>query len=343
MATFSDDAPASTPADYRATIDWGDGHTTLGVIAAAAGGFAVTGTNTYQSAGSPPVRVTILDVAGGSQTVATGVANVVSTAGSASGQVIAPSPTEGQPSASTVATFTPADASLAPGSFQASIDWGDGQVTPGAISGTAGGPFNVTGVHAYAEEGTFPVIAAIRGTGGLLLTAVGRANVGDAPLSITPTTVRPAASTLFTGVVATFLDSDPGGQAGDYRAVISWGDGQVGEGTITPNASGGFDISGSNTYGAQKSDALTVQVFDAGGSTATTTSTALVGGPVLPLTGQLGPGSDAGPSSTDDITNVNRPTFVGTATPFAVVQVFALAAGAGGISAEDAGPIGRGP
>jgi hypothetical protein len=67
---------------------------------------------------------------------------------------------------------------------------------------------------------------------------------------------------------------------------------------------------------------ITVQVFDVGGSTASTSaSSALVGGPPVPLAGHLAAGSITGTSG--NITNVNRPTFQGTASAFAIVQLFA--------------------
>ena len=54
-------------------------------------------------------------------------------------------------------------------------------------------------------------------------------------------------------------------------------------------------------------------------------SSTAVGMPSPTLTGWLAPGSDSGPSSSDNITNVNRPVFQGKATPFSVVQLFAQA------------------
>jgi hypothetical protein len=65
LATFSDTDASATPADFRATIDWGDGARTVGTVATASGGgFAVTGSHTYGDAGSYTARVTVNDLSG---------------------------------------------------------------------------------------------------------------------------------------------------------------------------------------------------------------------------------------------------------------------------------------
>ena len=63
----------------------------------------------------------------------------------------------------TVATFSSADSSDVPGNFTATINWGDGASTAGAIGGSAGS-FTVTGTHAYASSGSFPITVTITRT-----------------------------------------------------------------------------------------------------------------------------------------------------------------------------------
>lgn len=64
LAHFSDTDPSS-PSDFTATIDWGDGARTLGTIATASGGgFAVTGGHAYAQAGSYTAMVTVNDFSG---------------------------------------------------------------------------------------------------------------------------------------------------------------------------------------------------------------------------------------------------------------------------------------
>jgi uncharacterized protein (TIGR03118 family) len=62
VASFTDADPAAKPADFTATINWGDGHTSAGTIAAGAnGGFTVSGTNTFAKKGTFAISVVITD------------------------------------------------------------------------------------------------------------------------------------------------------------------------------------------------------------------------------------------------------------------------------------------
>jgi hypothetical protein len=77
--------------------------------------------------------------------------------------------------------------------------------------------------------------------------------------------VNATEGTAFTGVVASFSDLDPKGNAKDYTATINWGDGHLTNGTITKNTKGGFDVSGTNTYATAGAFPINVDVFDFGG------------------------------------------------------------------------------
>ena len=71
LATFTDDDPAGTLADYSATIHWGDGTDTSGTVTtnAAGTGYQVSGSHTYGATGFYTMTVDISD-AGGYQTSA---------------------------------------------------------------------------------------------------------------------------------------------------------------------------------------------------------------------------------------------------------------------------------
>ncbi|MGH2870580.1 MAG: hypothetical protein ACRDNK_23805 [Solirubrobacteraceae bacterium] len=80
VAHFTDSDPAGVAADFSAQISWGDGSTSAGTVAAAAGGgFDVTGSHIYTAAGSYPVSASITDV-GGSMTTAHSIAQIAATA-----------------------------------------------------------------------------------------------------------------------------------------------------------------------------------------------------------------------------------------------------------------------
>jgi hypothetical protein len=65
VAHFADTNPAARANDFSAQISWGDGTSSAGTVASAAGGgFDVTGSHTYNTAGSYPVSATITDRGG---------------------------------------------------------------------------------------------------------------------------------------------------------------------------------------------------------------------------------------------------------------------------------------
>ncbi len=95
-----------------------------------------------------------------------------------------------------VATFSDLDPSGVAGNFTATIDWGDGHTSPGAIASNANGGFNVSGSNTYAAGGNFPVtvkiadflgsslsiinVAPVAGTGQVLnISTRARVDTGD--------------------------------------------------------------------------------------------------------------------------------------------------------------------
>jgi Bacterial Ig-like domain/Planctomycete extracellular len=67
VATFTSANPKAVASAYSASINWGDGATTVGTVASdGLGGFAVTGSHDFKEGGIFPVVVTITGTAGGS-------------------------------------------------------------------------------------------------------------------------------------------------------------------------------------------------------------------------------------------------------------------------------------
>jgi hypothetical protein len=78
VATFVDANPGGKASEFTASIDWGDGASSRGTVSAlSAGGFAVTGSHTYESKGRYEVAVHVKDV-GGSTADAASSAEVTS-------------------------------------------------------------------------------------------------------------------------------------------------------------------------------------------------------------------------------------------------------------------------
>jgi len=71
VATLTDADPGGTPADYTATIDWGDGTPPdQGAVTAQGGGFAVSGSNTYTTAANT-ITIQVTDTGGSTATATT--------------------------------------------------------------------------------------------------------------------------------------------------------------------------------------------------------------------------------------------------------------------------------
>jgi hypothetical protein len=176
VASFTDSNNAAVAGSFTATINWGDATTSAGTIT---GGptFVVSGNHTYAAGGTFTVSVTISDVA-------PGLGNATATETATSSTVITATPhnfsfAAGTPLTNqTVASFTDSNAAAVAGSFTATINWGDGTTTPGAITG--GPTFVVSGNHTYAVSGTFTVSVTISD----VAPGLGSATATDTAISV---------------------------------------------------------------------------------------------------------------------------------------------------------------
>ena len=190
-----------------------------------------------------------------------------------------PSPVEGMALSSvTVATFAAGDTSAQATDFTATITWGDGSTSPGAVSVLSGATFKVTASHTYADEAA-GLTFRVQISGVSSANVSGTVTVADASLSAGAVTITPVERVAFSGTVATFRDANPQGPVGDFGATIDWGDGTALDTTsalIAPDGQGGFTVAGRHTFAASGSYTMHVTIRDVGGSTATANSTATV-------------------------------------------------------------------
>ena len=132
VATFVDFDNTKTAANFTATINWGDGTpTSAGTIASNGGGFNVTGTHTYATAGTFNVSVQIADTSGNFESV-TSTAVVKALTATAVSTSVTPSDF-GQ-----AVTFT-ATVSSAAGTPNGSVQFKDGGInigSPVALNGS---------------------------------------------------------------------------------------------------------------------------------------------------------------------------------------------------------------
>jgi hypothetical protein len=267
VATFTDGNTFATPADFIASIDWGDGSPlTTGIVVATAtpGDFNVEGGHIYAKPGAFATKVTVIDD-GGSQVVVPGTSAVTDQAISGATQSF--TAVEGKDTGlfvlatftdpNTLATVADVNAVLAIGG------WGDGKpanagvtlvvqqigVTPLNSANNPGAPiFEVLGSHVYAEEtpaglpDTLSVIITTLGGVPTTLTSPpgGGVTVLDAPLtSSNGTTIRGIeGNTTGTVLLGTFTDANQGATTADFlptpggnggSVIVDWGDGSAPE------------------------------------------------------------------------------------------------------------------
>jgi hypothetical protein len=169
VATFSDVDTNATAADYSASISWGDGGSSVGTVTGGAGSFSVSGAHTYSEEGSFPVAVTITDTDNASNSASThSTAAVADAALVASPACLATSPRSYNGPTATFADAASPSGTLS--DFSATINWGDGATSTGAVSGPNGGPYSVSGSHSYATTGSFTITTTITDVGGSAAT-----------------------------------------------------------------------------------------------------------------------------------------------------------------------------
>ncbi|MGH7137499.1 MAG: TIGR03118 family protein, partial [Pirellulales bacterium] len=273
LAVFSD-AQNLSPGSFTATINWGDGTTSSAgdISALADGGYAVSGSHTYNFGGTKSITIQIHDSLGDTAS-ANAVAQVAVAGVSATGLTFAP--TEGATFSGAVATFTDGDGNTSTLPYHATIVWGDGATSAATVSFTTG-EFTVSGSHAYADEATKSVSVTVNDMDGTSATAISTAKIADAPLSGTATAIADTLGALFDGTVATFTDGNPQGSATDFTATVDWGDGNTTAGTVTAGTGGTFTVAGSHAFIATGTQTVKVTINDVGGSQTVATDSATV-------------------------------------------------------------------
>jgi len=174
VASFTDADSTLGAGSFSATINWGDGASSTGVITSnGVGGFNVSGTHTYEEEGSYTVGVTV-NVTGGSAGSNSSVASISDAAITAAGFNLT---VKGTNFSGQVASFTDADPHAAVGDFSAHIAWGDGGHSNGTIT-FSGGAFHVLGTHSYLKKGKYVVTIFVGDVGGSSSTATTKINAG---------------------------------------------------------------------------------------------------------------------------------------------------------------------
>jgi uncharacterized delta-60 repeat protein len=313
VARYDGDAGQLQFSSSSVTVNEGDGSTTLtvtrtggatgtvrvdyatsdGTAIAEADYVGIAGTLTFQDGQTTQtIKATIIDdvtLEGGTEKFTVTLSNPRGGAtliGPTSATVIVkdpdiiltgPNATEGQSFSGVVATFKGSNPSVPIGDYAATISWGDAATSAGTLAPDLNGGFEVSGSHAYAEEGNYTVSVSITGADNILgSTSI---KVADAPLTATRINSSVSGNKNFTGPVANFTDADPGGTVSDYSATITWDDGTTSIGSIS--GTGLFTVSGMHTFATfSGTHHITVAIKDAGASAASVTDN--VTDPTLP-------------------------------------------------------------
>ncbi|MGA2501594.1 MAG: hypothetical protein ABSH20_27960, partial [Tepidisphaeraceae bacterium] len=274
VATFDDSDPSAVAGAITATIHWGDGNVSTGlVVENSPGSFTVGGSNTYLSGGNDTVTINVSDSSGD--------------AGSAHESVTISSATLSEVNAATdltaiagialnnvqVAIFADSGGVQPAAYYSATVAWGDGATTPGAVS-ISNGQIVVTASHTYQTAGGYQPVVTLNDPVSSATAAPG-ATISN-PLSVTPAAAIGAKQGVsFTTTVASVIDANPGETAGQIGALIKWGDGNTTSGSVS-GANGSFSVSGTHTYALSGGYTITVTVTDSGGNSASSSGSASV-------------------------------------------------------------------
>ncbi|MEA3213515.1 MAG: large repetitive protein [Chthoniobacter sp.] len=167
VARFTDLDASAVPANSTATINWGDGMPVQpGTVARdtttqRANDYSVTGTHTYAQ---PGIYTIVTIVNGNKGALATIRSQAVISAAVVRAAGLEITNRGAIVTNRRVATFTHTTPAV-PADFTASIDWGDGAASPGAISKLADGSFQVRGLHIYKDAEAFAVTVRIHKAG----------------------------------------------------------------------------------------------------------------------------------------------------------------------------------
>ena len=302
IAHFTDANPSAIAGDFSATINWNAAANLLStpqpsvgvaigsnnsptIVANPNGGFDVMADHTFNHAGDQTYSVTIRG-GGGGVTTPTGTVHVANAAitPSADAFIVTEGVAFGE---QVVGHFTDANPNASAADFNATVFWGDSSEadTNTTIVANDNGGFDVLAGHTYAHAGDKTLGIQITGAGGTTVSTPNTAHVNNGVLIPTGYPVTAIEGAAYTGIVARFTDANAAATAADFTAVINWGDGTTGAGTIAANDNGGFDVTGTHTYNPQGTRTITTTITGHGSGQAVAHSSMVVQDALLTATG----------------------------------------------------------
>lgn len=253
--------------NFTATIDWGDGTTTAGSVAAGSkpGLYKVLGTHTYAKALGFIHQVKISSSAGEEITLAgdSGVDNAP--------MLVAPKTVNADatiPFSGVIGTFTDQNTLATAAEYKLVIDWGDGNAwSDGDVTTNSDGGFFMKGSHTYNSPGIYTMKMYLTDGDNFTLLSTNTAKVGNPPATVSGLTINAVEGNQFSGTVATFTHPNTSLTAGNFTASVTWGDGSVTPGNVVSDGQGGYLVKGAHTYMDEGSYPVSVSVTLTGGPT----------------------------------------------------------------------------
>ena len=305
---FTDANPLATPADFTATVNWGDGASNtsadgLGfvtIVADSAGGFDVVGSHLYaQNIRNGTFSVSVADDGGATASAKTSFSvDFPLTAGTLTLPNVT---TEGDSiSKALLFHFTDGDTQGQASDFTATVFWADGTSNTSAdgsgtvtVSANSNGGFDVFGSHKFGDVPSGSTFA-------VLIQDVSGATTGGSSTSLTVADPSVEATGGFTfsasknadpGAQTVAAFTDPGGaeDLSDYSASIHWGDGTPdSSGTITyDSTSGTFTVKADHVFSQAATETITVTINHDQSTPVQVTDTAKVAAVVVNLVGSF--------------------------------------------------------
>ena len=297
VATFISDNPLATATEFSATITWGNGNTTPGVITQVGSTsttteFEVTGSNTYLTVSGSPfaISVQVKSALGSTLPPIATTATITQTPISVSVFPLAAKAGTATPANLLVGTFTDTGGADPVADYSVTVSWGDGSSNntgSGVVITPVGGTtFNITApAHTYSTAGFYVMVVSVTdndpatGTGaGPVVVSAPTLSASAAGVPITAVEGQPLTNVL----VATFTSSNLLALPSDFTASINWGDGKSSAGTITQPGGVGttFDVSGSHTYSPDGVYLITVTITGEGSQAIATTTATITEAPI---------------------------------------------------------------